>query len=328
MDNGIARRLIEHAQNGILIHISNGALRVSDPEGRLTGPERQELKNNKELILKLFAAWGVKSNSNIGPLSYQQRRLWLIDKIEPGSAQYNMPWALHFNGKLDANALRRALSAILDRHQVLRTVYKADERGEGIQVIREAVELPLPTVDLSHLAGGEQAREVSRLTETEASLPFDLTSDLMLRASLLRLSAESWVLLVTMHHIATDGWSEGVLTSELGSLYAAFVQGRENPLPPLPIQYMDYAHWQQEWLQDKALKKQLEYWVRELRNLPTVHNLPLDRIRPSIPSYRCRALAVECRYTARVKLPGAVAGSDPVHGSVCGLCRSVEPLFG
>jgi amino acid adenylation domain-containing protein len=286
MDNGIARRLIEHAQNGILIHISNGALRVSDPEGRLTGPERQELKNNKELILKLFAAWGVKSNSNIGPLSYQQRRLWLIDKIEPGSAQYNMPWALHFNGKLDANALRRALSAILDRHQVLRTVYKADERGEGIQVIREAVELPLPTVDLSHLAGGEQAREVSRLTETEASLPFDLTSDLMLRASLLRLSAESWVLLVTMHHIATDGWSEGVLTSELGSLYAAFVQGRENPLPPLPIQYMDYAHWQQEWLQDKALKKQLEYWVRELRNLPTVHNLPLDRIRPSIPSYR------------------------------------------
>jgi amino acid adenylation domain-containing protein/non-ribosomal peptide synthase protein (TIGR01720 family) len=288
MDNGIAKRLIEHAQNGILIHISNGALKVSDPEGRLTDPERLGLKNNKELILKLFAEWEVKSNGSIGHLSYQQQRLWLIDKIERGTARYNMPWALRFDGTLDANAMGRALSAILNRHQVLRTVYKLDDRGESIQVVRDAVELPLPVVDLCHLAGEEQeqAREVSRLTERESSLPFDMTSDLMLRATLLRLAARSWVLLVTMHHIASDGWSEGILTSELCSLYEAFVQGRDNPLPPPPIQYMDYAHWQREWLQDGVLEKQLEYWAGQLKNLPAVHNLPLDRPRPSIPSYR------------------------------------------
>jgi amino acid adenylation domain-containing protein len=278
--------LIDCSIKDVRVYLEDDKLKVEAAGGILGNAEREYLKTNKNSIIELYKKYSILSNYSLAYLSKQQKRLWIIDQIEPNSSQYNISALLKFEGRLNQKALQQVLSAVIERHQVLRTTYRSDERNEAIQVILNAVELPLPVVDVSHLAGDAQDREVRRLAEEEALRPFNLSADLMLRALLVELSAQSHVLVITMHHIASDGWSAGILTKELSVLYGVFSQELENPLPPLTIQYADYSHWQREWLQGEVLKKQLEYWVRKLQNLPTVHNLPLDRPRPSIPSYQ------------------------------------------
>jgi amino acid adenylation domain-containing protein len=278
--------LIDCSIKDIRVYLEDEKLKVEAVGGSLADDEREYLKTNKNGIIELYKKYSIQSNYSLAYLSKQQKRLWIVDQIEPGSTQYNISATLKFEGELNQKALWQALSAIVDRHQVLRTTYRIDELNEAIQVIQSAVVPPLPVVDVSHLADAEQDREALRLAREEASRPFNLSTDIMLRALLVKFSLQSHELVVTMHHIASDGWSSGVLTKELSVLYGAFSRGLENPLPPLAIQYADYSHWQHEWLQGEVLKKQLEYWTGRLQNLPTVHNLPLDRPRPSIPSYR------------------------------------------
>lgn len=218
-------------------------------------------------------------------LSFAQQRLWLLNQMEPDSSQYNIPMALRLEGVLDIAAIHRALETIIERHQILRTVYCMNEDKAGIQVVNDPLELLLSTIDLQHLDEQAQTRQVTQLSAEEAATPFRLSSDLMLRASLLKLSAQSHVLLITLHHIASDGWSMGVLADELNQLYIAYVTGQDNPLPPLALQYVDYAQWQRNWLQGDELTRQLDYWKMQLQGLPTVHSLPLDRSRPSVPDY-------------------------------------------
>ncbi|MES2296357.1 MAG: amino acid adenylation domain-containing protein [Pseudomonadota bacterium] len=213
--------------------------------------------------------------------SYAQQRLWLLDQIDGGSAHYNLPGALRLTGSLDMDALNRAFSTIVERHESLRTRFGVDQDGQLHQVIAPATPLCAPLTELSHLASGEQHMQVLELMAEEASKVFDLSADLMLRAQLLRLTPEQHLLLVTMHHIASDGWSMGIVINEFSALYAAYAQGQDNPLPALEIQYADYAHWQRNWLQGEVLEKQLDYWKTQLAQLPTVHNLPLDHHRPA-----------------------------------------------
>ncbi|HEV2707131.1 MAG TPA: amino acid adenylation domain-containing protein [Pyrinomonadaceae bacterium] len=217
------------------------------------------------------------------PLSFSQQRLWFLDQLKPGSAAYNIPAAVRFDGVLNIDALHRSLNEIVRRHEALRTTFTTT----GEQTIRDyetTQPLELPLTDLSGLPETEREEQVQRLSAAEAAQPFDLTNDMLLRVKLLRLGEEQHVMLVTMHHIISDGWSAGIFIRELSALYTAFSEGRPSPLPELPIQYADFAVWQRELLQGEVLDTQLDYWKKQLAN-PTVLELPTDRARPPIQTF-------------------------------------------
>jgi amino acid adenylation domain-containing protein len=218
-------------------------------------------------------------------LSFAQQRLWLIDQLVPGGTQYNMPLALRLTGQLDVEALRKALDAIVARHEVLRTVYAISESGEPCQRIQELASIPFSTVDLRDIPNESRARRVHELAEAEANKPFDLRQDAMLRLAVLVLGSEEHVLLFTMHHIASDGWSQNVLVNEFVTLYRAFKDGQPLALPSPPVQYADFAQWQRGWLQGEVLDRQLNYWLRQLAALPQVHRVPTDFPRPAVQRF-------------------------------------------
>jgi len=217
------------------------------------------------------------------PLSFAQQRLWFIDQLEGGSAQYNMPAAFRLKGDLDVDALQRSLNEIVRRHEVLRTTYHVRD-GHGVQVVDPYRPFPLGRYDLTSLQGEAQDAELDRIIRAEASKIFDLRRDLMLRVGLAKLSEREHVVLFAMHHVASDGWSLSVLAREFMTLYTAFVQKQPNPLRPLEIQYGDYAAWQRDFLNDDSFHKQLDYWKRQLADLPPVHSLPLDAPRTTTRS--------------------------------------------
>ncbi|MDT5269206.1 MAG: hypothetical protein QOH49_1392 [Acidobacteriota bacterium] len=220
------------------------------------------------------------------PLSFAQQRLWFIDQLEPGSFYYNIPVALRLKGALDVSALVHTLDEVVRRHESLRTTF-SEADGGPVQIIHPALPQSLKVVDLSGIGDAEQREgEARRLAGEEARQPFDLSTGPLLRASLLKLSDEEHVLLFTMHHIVSDGWSMGVLVREVSALYAAFAQGEESPLAELPVQYADYAAWQRNWLTGETLESQLSYWRGQLGGELTPLELPTDRPRPAVPSYK------------------------------------------
>ena len=218
------------------------------------------------------------------PLSFAQQRLWFLDQLAPGNLFYNIPMAVRLTGRLDVEALERSLNEILRRHEVLRTTFRA-EGGKPVQVIAPELRLTLPVEDLSHLPEAEREAEAQRRVQEEAQRPFDLTQGPLLRVRLLKLGEEEHIATVTMHHIISDAWSMEVFLRELAILYEAFSQGRPSPLPDLPIQYADFAHWQREWLQGEVLERQLAYWKEQLKDQPLMLDLPTDRPRPAIQSW-------------------------------------------
>ncbi|HYG63315.1 MAG TPA: amino acid adenylation domain-containing protein, partial [Thermoanaerobaculia bacterium] len=219
------------------------------------------------------------------PLSFAQQRLWVIDQLEPGSPLYNMPVALRVEGPLEAGVLALTLGAIVRRHEALRTVLVAPE-GKAVQVIQPPAPFILPLVDLSGLPEPALETAALALAEEEAGRPFDLARDLMLRGLLLRLAARDHVVALTMHHVASDGWSMGILVRELSTLYAALAAGRPSPLPELPVQYADFALLQRSWLHGETLENEIAWWRRQLAGLPPLLELPTDRPRPAVQSFR------------------------------------------
>ncbi|HEV7506310.1 MAG TPA: amino acid adenylation domain-containing protein [Thermoanaerobaculia bacterium] len=222
------------------------------------------------------------------PLSFAQQRLWFIAQLEPDSPLYNMPGALRADGPLDGAVLARSLGEIVRRHEALRTVFAAPE-GSPVQVIMPAEPFLLPVVDLSGLP--ESAREALAVTLTgeEAARPFDLADGPLLRGLLLRLAERDHIIALTLHHIAGDGWSLGLLVREVAALYPAFAAGRPSllpPLPALPVQYSDYALWQRSWLRGEILEREIDWWRRQLAGLPPLLELPTDRPRPPVQSHR------------------------------------------
>ncbi|MEA2691000.1 MAG: hypothetical protein QOJ16_387, partial [Acidobacteriota bacterium] len=225
------------------------------------------------------------------PLSFAQERLWFIDQLEPGSAKYNIPSALQLDGPLRPAALAWALSQVERRHEALRTVFKA-RADRPVQVIGPAREpFPLPVVDLTGLRGLRREELAARLAGEEAGRPFDLGRGPLWRAALLRMAEERQLLLLTLHHIAADGWSMEVLVQEVAELYAAAVEGRPARLSELPIQYAKYALWQREWLRGEVLARQLAYWKRQLAGAPRALDLPTDRPRPAVQTFAGAILA-------------------------------------
>ncbi len=218
------------------------------------------------------------------PLSFGQERFWFIDRLQPGTAAYNIPARLRIAGRLDTPALQGAFAEVVRRHEALRTVFPF-RQGRPVQEIRpEAGSLPL--VDLRGLPEALREKERRALVNRVSQLPFDLASGPLYRSLLLWDEDETHLLLLTLHHIVADGWSIGVLVRELGALYEALSAGRPSPLPELPLQYADFAVWQREWLRGEVLEAQIDFWRQRLAGAPPVTTFPLDHPRPARQTYR------------------------------------------
>ncbi|MCJ8269082.1 MAG: condensation domain-containing protein, partial [Psychrosphaera sp.] len=229
----------------------------------------------------------VERDSDTLPVSFAQQRLWFIDNLQGGSPEYNMPMMLEVTGQLDITLVKAAFTTILERHEVLRTVYVEGE-GQTLQRIRSMADIhfEVKVHDLSHLTGASLEVEVKSLVGADITAPFDLASDLMLRVSYVKKTPDTGVMLFNMHHIASDGWSMEVLTKEFLTLCEAYSQNLANPLAELAIQYADFAHWQRAYLDGEALESQLSYWEKQLDELPAVHSLPLDYVRPDVKGHQ------------------------------------------
>ncbi len=219
------------------------------------------------------------------PLSFAQQRLWFLNQMEPDSPFYNMPVALRMTGRLQLEVLKHVFNEIVRRHEALRTTFTSAD-GQPFQIITPELRIDIGVEDLSQLPTTEREAEARRLTGIEAQLPFDLSRGPLLRVKLLRLAEDEQVLLMTMHHIVSDGWSMRVLVNEMSALYEAFAQGEPSPLAELPVQYADFAVWQRRWLSGEVLEAQLSHWRKQLEGAPGVLQLPTDRPRPPFQTYR------------------------------------------
>jgi acyl carrier protein len=231
------------------------------------------------------------SRSQNLPLSFAQQRIWFLDQIEPGSTAFSKAISLQISGELNVAALVYCLRTIVQRHEILRTTYHVVEK-QPVQVIRPAENFFLPVIDLGVLSSGVCEEEMKALTDEKTQLPFDLTSDLMLRAMLLRLDTRKHVLLLITHHIASDAWSNGVFLREMTALYTAIVAGRPSPLQDLPVQYADYAFWQRQWFQGEVFEAQMRYWKQQLDGLSPLA-LPLDHPRPARRTFHGAQVDIE-----------------------------------
>ncbi|AEI67904.1 non-ribosomal peptide synthetase [Corallococcus macrosporus] len=218
------------------------------------------------------------------PLSFPQRRLWFLDQFEPGTPAYNIPEFVRLTGPLHVPSLERALNEVIRRHEVLRTTFVAED-GEPRQRILPALTLSLGVLDLSYLPGARREPLCQELALQLAGTSFDLAAGPLLHARLVRMGEEDHVLLLVVHHIVSDGWSTGIFVQELTALYAAFSRDKPSPLPELPLQYADFAAWQQQWMQGDVLTAQLDYWRRQLEGSDSALMLPTDRPRPRVRTY-------------------------------------------
>jgi len=238
------------------------------------------------------------------PLSFAQQRLWFLDQLRPGDPAYNLPHALALDGALDGPALMATLAALVGRHEALRTTFGVSE-GRAVQVV-SSPSGTFPTVDLTALSPRARRAEARRLAGEEALRPFDLARGPVLRRTLLDLGAREHHLLLTVHHIAADGWSIGLLVRELGELYSALVQGRPPSLPAPRLQYADYAVWQRQWLAGEVLERQISWWTTALAGAPAVLELPSDRPRRPVRRGRGGSRTMELSEATAVALRALV----------------------
>jgi amino acid adenylation domain-containing protein len=246
-----------------------------------TIPERgTELSPEQKRSLLIDLMDNGESEMRLYPLSLAQQRLWFLEQLEPGTATHNISSGLRLKGDLDTLALRRSVGSIIARHETLRTAF-VTLQGEVFQKVSPTGDVEIPEVDLQALADNIRDREAYRIACEEANRPFDLDSSPLLRLKLIRISDEEHILLFTTHHLVSDGWSIGVFVEELAEFYEADVQRRQCRLPPLRIQYADYAEWQRKSLDDQELIRQIQYWKTRLAGRESPLELPADRVRPA-----------------------------------------------
>ncbi|WP_310489900.1 amino acid adenylation domain-containing protein, partial [Chamaesiphon sp. VAR_69_metabat_338] len=287
----------------IQVFIEGEKFRCNAPEGILTAELRSEIQARKPEIIGCLAVTHHHSRHNFKPLvpisrsqnlplSFAQQRLWFLDRLMPNHPFYNIPLALNLTGSLakpplcgiDTAALEQTFNEIVRRHEALRTKIAIDA-GQPVQVICPTLTIPLPVIDLQQLPPAERESRARQLAIEATQHPFNLSTDPLLRVKLLRLEQTRSILLLTLHHIVADGWSMGVLMNEIASLYPAFANNRPSPLPELPIQYADFAHWQRECLQGEVLATQLGYWQQQLDGISML-DLPTDRPRLAAQTYQ------------------------------------------
>ena len=235
------------------------------------------------------------------PLSFAQQRLWFLHQLEPESVVYSVPVGIRLRGELNRQVLIQSLNEMMRRHEVLRTHFVFKDGGP-VQVIAGEVELKIKEIDLRGMEEVEREAEALRLWREEVARPFDLGRGPLLRASLLQLGEQEYLLLAIMHHIVSDGWSTGIMIKELSQLYQAYVKGEESPLAELEVQYGDYAVWQREWLQGEVLEEQLKYWRKQLGEMEPL-DLPTDHPRPAVMNQRgaAKTFAIEKQLSEQLK---------------------------
>ncbi|MEL6889187.1 MAG: condensation domain-containing protein, partial [Pseudomonadota bacterium] len=251
------------------------------------------------------------STEYVFPLSFAQQRLWLLDRMAPGNPFYNIPLAIPIQAQLDIAVLERALNAIITRQESLRTVFDEID-GEPAQIVRAAMPLTIEETDISHLGPAEQEARTAELASADAVKVFNLRAGPLIRCSVITLGPASSVLLLSMHHIVSDGWSMGILARELTALYQAFALGQPDPLPELEIQYADYSVWQRDTFQGAELDDALSYWRDKLRDLPQL-DLPTDKPRPDTASFKGAAHLVDLgpRLSAAARAAGRASDATP-----------------
>ncbi|MEH2415117.1 amino acid adenylation domain-containing protein [Nostoc sp.] len=279
----------------IQVFIDGKKFRCNAPEGTLTTELRAKIQERKAEIIEFLEATNPTNNHSFRPLipisrsenlplSFAQQRLWFLDQLIPNNPFYNIPLALNLTGSLNQAALWQTFNEIVRRHEVLRTTVVIHS-DQPVQVINPTLTITLPVIDLRQLPQAEREIQARRLTIQEAQRHFNLSTDSLLQVKLLWLDETQYILLLTMHHIVSDGWSIGVLIQEIAALYTAFASNQPSPLAKLTIQYADFAYWQRQWLQGEVLEKQLSYWQKQLDGISML-NLPTDRPRLAAQSYQ------------------------------------------
>ena len=245
------------------------------------------IKEKRALLSELFRH-GTDSQETF-PLSFAQQRLWFLAQLEPENPSYHLIQTSQLKGPLDVDALEQTINTIIARHESLRTIFKEVD-GEPVQIVSDLHEINLAFTNLEDLPEAQREAEARRLASTEVWRPFDLSRDYPIRAALVRIDHDLHWLLLTMHHIASDGWSMGILRRELSQIYNLIATNQPIELPELPVQYADFAEWQREWLQGEVFEEQLSYWKRNLAEAPPELKLPTDRPRPAYQSFHGASL--------------------------------------
>ena len=245
------------------------------------------LQGDFQQVTKKQEAIPRRTTGNSAPLSFAQQRLWFLEQLEPGSTAYLISIARHLHDALEHVLLTRSIEEMVQRHEILRTTFQLNA-GQPLQIIHAPASFHLPLIDLQTLSHEERHAQARHLAEQETHVPVDLVQGPLLRVSLARLHHREYLLLVTMHHSISDGWSNDIFFRELLIIYRAFASGKASPLPPLPLQYADYAIWQRQRLQGKILDAQLAYWKKQLENAPPLE-LPTDHPRPALQNVQGRS---------------------------------------
>jgi amino acid adenylation domain-containing protein len=279
----------------INLFLEGKRLRCNAPEGTLTPDLKSEISSRKAEIISFLHQVNNQTNAsaiapisrtenNTFPLSFAQQRLWFLNQLQPNSAFYNIPLNLHFSGQLNIAALESSLQLLISRHEILRTNFIAVD-GEPVQAIAATRDFTLPIVDLRPLSASERELEYEKLASVAAMYVFNLAQEPLLRAQLVQLTPTENVLLLTVHHIIFDGWSVNIFVQELTTVYSALVEHHAPNLPEIHLQYVDFAVWQQQWLQGEVLQSQLAYWQQKLAGMPALLELPADRPRRAVQSF-------------------------------------------
>ncbi|MEH2220998.1 MAG: amino acid adenylation domain-containing protein [Nostoc sp.] len=291
----IQQLVVNLNKQGVKLWVEGEQLRANAPKGVLTLETRDLLAKNKAELILLLHDKNADTDTDLPlikterpqnlPLSFAQERLWLLNQLEPDNPFYNEQAVLKLHGKLNVVALEQSLNKIISRHEALRTNLRTFNE-QPVQIIADSLTLSVPIVDLTKLPASEREIACQQLATTEANRPFDLVNSPLIRASVVKLTEVEHALVLTIHHIIFDGWSMGVLMGELATIYSALCNNSSPKLPELPIQYADFAIWQRQWLQAEVLKRQLDYWKQLLKNAPTLLELPTDKPRPAIQTFR------------------------------------------
>ncbi len=276
------------AEKDIRLWVEDGNLRFSAAEGAFTDEIKQEVIRRKPELIEFFSQ-AKRANQQEIPviphdgnllLSYAQQRFWFLNQLDPNNAAYNIPATLRIKGTLHIDVLNRSITEVIRRHEILRTVI-IEEDGEPRQKILPAEQISIIPEDLICQHSENATDALIRTAAEEAFAPFCLATGPLLRTRIIRISESEHVFLATLHHIAADGWSLGILVSEIATHYKIYSLNQSSPLPDLSIQYADYAHWQRSTVNDDKLQQQLEYWERQLQAVPVLH-LPTDKARPAV----------------------------------------------
>lgn len=297
----------ELIEDGLALRVEDGDLCYRGARGVLTPERREQLRASKENLLALL-----RPDTEYLPLSYQQQRLWLLYRLEPENSFYNMPLVMRLHGQLDYAALTQTFEELARRHEAFRTTFpQIDSRPVQAIAAPQSSSLKITCHDLRDLPTGYREEESERLTRMEASCTFDIAHGPLCRVSLLRSGEDEWRLLLTMHHIISDGWSLYILFEEISKLYTAFAEGEPSPLEPLAPGYSNFTLWQRQWMQSDDCQAQLEYWKNNLSSFGTFRGLPTDHPRPSLQSYsgQIHETVISPEMTASLKALSAREGA-------------------